>query len=102
MTIQTNYLSISDSEATPASTWFTQFSTDTGNNTGWTFQPDPRKQILVSYLSIKDSAAAGDADWLAPTNYGNVDAGNDTGWVFTKASLRKDFTPFLAVPTPIA
>lgn len=36
-TISRNFLSISYSTATPASTWSTASSTDGGNNSGWTF-----------------------------------------------------------------
>jgi len=38
--------------------------------------------ILTNYLTIKDSAATGGANWLAPANYGNVNNGNNTGWNF--------------------
>lgn len=32
-----SYVSIKDSTATPADTFFAENSTDAGNNTGWTF-----------------------------------------------------------------
>jgi hypothetical protein len=38
--------------------------------------------VTVTYLSIKDSNAAGSAVWLA-SDATNVDAGNNTGWYFS-------------------
>ena len=40
--------------------------------------------FLVTYLSIKDSAATGGATWNA-TDPTNVDLGNNTGWIFAGA-----------------
>ena len=34
-----NYLSVKDSAASPASTFYAAFSTDAGNNTGWIISP---------------------------------------------------------------
>lgn len=36
----------------------------------------------VSYVSIKDIAATGYAEWRAYTSNGNVDGGNNVGWIF--------------------
>jgi len=43
--------------------------------------------ITTNYLTIKDSAATGGANWLAPANYGNVNNGNNTGWNFGAYTL---------------
>lgn len=54
---------------------------------------DASGTINVSFVSIKDIAAAGGATWLSYTTNGNVDAGNNTGWVFesTPAFLYTEF-----------
>jgi hypothetical protein len=56
--------------------------------------------ILTSYASIKDISVTG-AQWNSPVNYGCVDAGNNVGWNFGNVSLKRDFSPFMAVPIPI-
>jgi hypothetical protein len=90
------YLDVKDSEASNAS-WSTQFSVDSGNNTGWAFLADPVPTFFALHCSIKDSNAT-NATWLAPTNYGNTDAGNNLGWNFGSFTERKDFSPFFALP----
>lgn len=52
--------------------------------------------VSVSYLSIRDIAATGSADWQAYTSNGNVDAGNNIGWEFTNPS------PILAAEYPVS
>ena len=48
--VVSNYLSISDSRATLADTWYAQNSTDGGNNIGWIFFPDVLNLVFNTVL----------------------------------------------------
>lgn len=43
---------------------------------------DNSETVSVSFVSVKDLAATGSAEWQAYTTNGNVDAGNNIGWEF--------------------
>lgn len=49
-TILTDYMSISNSTATPASTWYATNSTDGGGNSGWTFGSVPSPNFFFMFL----------------------------------------------------
>jgi hypothetical protein len=66
--------------STPGSQWYL------AKNTGG--------KVLVSYVSITDSAATPAGYWFAPTSQGNVDGGNNTGWNFGAAGGAGGFLPF--------
>jgi hypothetical protein len=48
-------------------------------------------KVLVSYVSISDSAATPAGYWFAPTSQGNVDGGNNTGWNFGSTGQNSGF-----------
>lgn len=51
-------------------------------------------KVLVSYVSVTDSAATPAGYWFAPTSQGNVDGGNNTGWNFNTVGGAGGFLPF--------
>jgi hypothetical protein len=54
-TVNVEYVSISNSTATPSDTWYAQLSTDNGNNTGWNIIPG-YFPILANFNNTLDSA----------------------------------------------
>lgn len=62
--------------------------------TQWSLAKNTGGKVLVSYVSITDSAATPAGYWFAPTSQGNVDGGNNTGWNFGTAGGAGGFIPF--------
>jgi hypothetical protein len=62
--------------------------------TRWNLAKNTGGKVLVSYVSITDSAASPAGYWFAPTSQGNVDGGNNTGWNFASAGGAGGFLPF--------
>ena len=62
--------------------------------TQWSLAKNTGGKVLVSYVSITDSAATPAGYWFAPTSQGNVDGGNNTGWNFASAGGAGGFLPF--------
>jgi hypothetical protein len=49
-TVNVSYLDISNSTATPSSTWYAANSTDSGNNSGWIFSAAPTGNMLFVFM----------------------------------------------------
>jgi hypothetical protein len=62
--------------------------------TRWNIAKNTGGKVLVSYVSITDSAATPAGYWFAPTSQGNVNGGNNTGWNFGTAGGAGGFLPF--------
>jgi hypothetical protein len=62
--------------------------------TQWSLAKRTGGKVLVSYVSITDSAATPAGYWFAPTSQGNVDGGNNTGWNFGTVGGAGGFLPF--------
>jgi hypothetical protein len=62
--------------------------------TRWNLAKNTGGKVLVSYVSITDSAATPAGYWFAPTSQGNVDGGNNTGWNFGTVGGAGGFLPF--------
>jgi hypothetical protein len=50
--------------------------------------------VSVAYMTIKDSAATGGANWQSFTTNGNTDDGGNSGWIFNVASASNMFFMF--------
>jgi hypothetical protein len=59
--------------------------------TRWNIAKNTGGKVLVSYVSITDSAATPAGYWFAPTSQGNVDGGNNTGWNFASTGQNSGF-----------
>jgi hypothetical protein len=62
--------------------------------TQWGLAKNTGGKVLVSYVSITDSAATPAGYWFAPTSQGNVNGGNNTGWNFGTVGGAGGFIPF--------
>lgn len=62
--------------------------------TRWNIAKNTGGKVLVSYVSITDSAATPAGYWFAPTSQGNVDGGNNTGWNFASTGSANGFLMF--------
>lgn len=54
--------------------------------------------VTVSYVSIKDVRAQGNADWFARVDQGAVDLGNTPGWRFIARGMQKVFRRVFGQP----
>jgi hypothetical protein len=59
--------------------------------TQWGLAKRTGGKVLVSYVSITDSAATPAGYWFAPTSQGNVNGGNNTGWNFASTGQNSGF-----------
>ena len=57
----------------------------------FTLAKNTGSKVLVSYVSITDSAATPAGYWFSPTSQGNVDGGNNTGWNFGATGATSGF-----------
>tara|TARA_R110002126_G_scaffold10089_3_gene45426 strand:+ start:1531 stop:5568 length:4038 start_codon:yes stop_codon:yes gene_type:complete len=57
----------------------------------FTLAKNTGSKVLVSYVSITDSAATPAGYWFAPTSQGNVNGGNNTGWNFGATGATSGF-----------
>lgn len=57
----------------------------------FTLAKNTGSKVLVSYVSITDSAATPAGYWFSPTSQGNVNGGNNTGWNFGATGATSGF-----------
>jgi hypothetical protein len=63
--------------------------------TRWNIAKNTGGKVLVSYVSISDSATTPAGYWFAPTSQNNVNDGNNTGWNFgAEGGTGGGFLPF--------
>lgn len=75
-----NYLDIQDCIGSP-SPFYTYYSTNAGNNTGWVFIPT---EIVFDYVDVQDCIGDASVSWLCRHA---VNTGNNTNLRFDLASL---------------